>query len=510
MVLLGFAVFTCSANHTVNDINDTNVVSSALTTGDNPNQIAPPLPSSRRDLNIAQRSTAGNADGSFTFTQVINQNSQAPFYTKPAHGGGFGIYSKGNQSFGWMHTFDLFNGDGISITKATLTVHAWDVDSEPFHGKNGEYDQVSVDGKVLNPGFLQGKNNEWSKTTFDIPLTAIMDDGKIHVALDIDIYKKGWLTTVNKSVLTIEYLHVPGNLPPYKPKLKASNDGLASVDTPIKVTVVGPNPPDPNEGDTVNYSYRWFVDIGQGHYIDAAFAGLGVFTGAEIPASVLKVGQKWRVQVLPRDQHRFMGPYAVIDWQPVSKNLPPVANAGDDIIAEQTSHAGAKVSLSAAKSYDPENDPISYFWSWNGGSSAQKDFSATFPAGTTEVTLTVTEIATGKTATDTVNVTVQDTIAPTFRIVRTHYWWLFDDRYRQVAKVIANDAGSIPKMEVQATQKIVDTGKIKPVPAKIQNGSLYIQFTRGYYIRRIFTATLNVKDDAGNAVQKEFIFKTFP
>lgn len=455
--------------------------------------------------------TVTNSDGSFTFTQIVDKDSKPPFYTKPTNGGGFSVYGDKDQDFGWTHIFDLYNKVGMSITSATLTIYAFDIDSDPnLQDQSKEFDQASIDGKVLNPGFLQGKDDELSETSFDIPLSAIIDDGKINVFLDIDIKKLGWRTDVRKSILKINYVYVPGNLPPYKPELEASNNGNAYLGTPLKVKVIGPNPADPNEGDTVSYSYRWFVDIGQGEYIDTKFAGLGEFSGAEIPASVLKVGQKWRVQVLPRDQHKFIGDYALIDWKPVTQNLPPIANAGDDVEVEQVSQEGTQVSLSASKSYDPESDPITYLWTWAGGSSDQRDFSAIFPAGETKVTLTITETETGRQSTDSLIVRVKDTIAPTFSIQRTHYWNLFDDRFRRVAIVTAEDNISKPIIEVKAKQTLLDTGAVIPVPAKIENGNLYIQFTKGFYIRRIFTLNLSVKDTAGNITEKEFIFKTWP
>lgn len=455
--------------------------------------------------------TVTNSDGSFTFTQIVDKDSKPPFYTKPTNGGGFSKESNEDQDFGWTHIFDLYNKVGMSITSATLTINAWDVDSDPnLQDESKEFDQVSIDGKVLNPGFLQGKDEEWSETSFDIPLSAIIDDGKINVFLDIDIKKLGWITKVRKSILKINYVYVPGNLPPYKPELEASNNGNTYLGTPLKVNVTGPNPADPNEGDTVSYSYRWFVDVGQGQYIDTKFAGLGEFSGAEIPASVLKIGQKWRVQVLPRDQHKFIGDYAIIDWKPVSDNLPPIADAGNDVEVEQATQEGTEVSLSASKSYDPESDPITYLWTWVGGSSDKRDFSAIFPAGETKVTLTITETTTGRQSTDSLIVKVKDTIAPTFSIQRTHYWNLFDDRFRRVAIVTTEDNISQPIIEVKAKQTLLDTGAVLPVPAKIENGNLYIQFTKGFYIRRIFTVNLSAKDDAGNITEKEFIFKTLP
>lgn len=94
----------------------------------------------------------------------------------------------------------------------------------------------------------------------------------------------------------------------------------------------------------------------------------------------------------------------------VLQNLPPVADAGPDQTLEQTSPAGAEVTLNASGSYDPYGDPLTYNWTWNGGSASGVNPTLTFPQGTTTVTLSVSD---GKyTSTDTVNITVQDTTAP--------------------------------------------------------------------------------------------------
>jgi hypothetical protein len=94
----------------------------------------------------------------------------------------------------------------------------------------------------------------------------------------------------------------------------------------------------------------------------------------------------------------------------VLENLQPVADAGPDQIVEQTSLAGAEVVLNASGSSDPYNDTLTYNWTWAGGSVMGVSPTVLFPAGTTNVTLTVSD---GQfSATDTVNITVQDTTPP--------------------------------------------------------------------------------------------------
>lgn len=95
--------------------------------------------------------------------------------------------------------------------------------------------------------------------------------------------------------------------------------------------------------------------------------------------------------------------------------LVPVADAGPDQTVENTSSAGADVTLDGSGSYDPDNDPLTYDWTWDGGSATGVNPIATFPLGTTTVTLTVSDgIYSDSDTVDitVVNITVIDTTPP--------------------------------------------------------------------------------------------------
>jgi hypothetical protein len=95
----------------------------------------------------------------------------------------------------------------------------------------------------------------------------------------------------------------------------------------------------------------------------------------------------------------------------VSENQPPVADAGPDQTVEQTSAQGAMVTLNGTGSSDPDNDTLTYYWNWTGGSATGATPTALFPVGNTTVTLTVADSQYN--ATDAVNVIVlADTTAP--------------------------------------------------------------------------------------------------
>jgi hypothetical protein len=95
-------------------------------------------------------------------------------------------------------------------------------------------------------------------------------------------------------------------------------------------------------------------------------------------------------------------------------NLPPAADAGLPETAECTGVTGASVTLDGTGSSDPNGDPITFFWSAPGivfDDPTSATPTATFPLGSTDVTLTVTDTS-GETGSDDVVITVIDTTAP--------------------------------------------------------------------------------------------------
>jgi dipeptidyl aminopeptidase/acylaminoacyl peptidase len=93
------------------------------------------------------------------------------------------------------------------------------------------------------------------------------------------------------------------------------------------------------------------------------------------------------------------------------RNRPPVANAGSDLIVSCASPSVTPVTLDGSGSSDPDNDPITYSWSWTGGSASGVKPTISLPPGTTTITLIVNDgNVDGVPAT--VKVTVQDTMPP--------------------------------------------------------------------------------------------------
>jgi hypothetical protein len=94
----------------------------------------------------------------------------------------------------------------------------------------------------------------------------------------------------------------------------------------------------------------------------------------------------------------------------VVQNVAPVADAGPDQTVEQTSPSGAEVILDGSNSSDEYDDPLTYNWTWTGGSASGASPTVMLPAGTTNVTLLVSDGIYNDT--DTVTITIADTMPP--------------------------------------------------------------------------------------------------
>lgn len=93
-------------------------------------------------------------------------------------------------------------------------------------------------------------------------------------------------------------------------------------------------------------------------------------------------------------------------------NRPPVADAGPDQTVEQAYYQGGDVILDGSGSSDPDNDPLTYKWTWDGKSATGVSPTVSLPLGRTTITLVVNDGIVDS-APDIVNITVQDTTPPT-------------------------------------------------------------------------------------------------
>jgi hypothetical protein len=278
--------------------------------------------------------TFDNGDGTYTFKQRIDRYSTPPHYTVPGHGGGFGIYSWFNQDYGWRHDFPAWADPGLVVYSVQLIIRAYDVDSEPHHGQNGEYDGLTVDGVWLSPQYLQGTNGTWSVTTFDVNPSTVTDDGLLNTWLDIDMTHnyRNWATTLNYSQLEILFSYDP-NLAPFPPEVEVVPLGVACEGDDLEVVVTGPTPADP-DGDPVSYDYRWFVLV-NGFWLDDEFAGRGNHTGPVVPAADTLFGDDWKVAVTAVDDKLAQSNAVEAFFEVGECNTPPAIDAlSDDEIDE--------------------------------------------------------------------------------------------------------------------------------------------------------------------------------
>lgn len=185
-----------------------------------------------------------------------------------------------------------------------------------------------------------------------------------------------------------------------------------------------------------------------------------------------------------------------------------VADAGPDQIVEQTSPAGADVILNGSGSTDGQVQPLTYAWTWLGGSATGINPTVTLPLGTTTVTLTVNE---GQFSdTDTVNITVQDTTPPTISVsVSPDTLWPPNHKYVDItANVTVSDI-----CDPSPTVTLVSVKSNEPDDAKgVGDGNTIndIVIVNHYHFKlraerdgtgmgRVYTITYLVTDASGNS-----------
>jgi hypothetical protein len=194
----------------------------------------------------------------------------------------------------------------------------------------------------------------------------------------------------------------------------------------------------------------------------------------------------------------------------VIQNNPPIADAGPDQIAEATSPAGAEIVLNASGSSDPNDDPLTYDWTWTGGSATGVNATAIFPLGTTNVTLTVNDGQYNDT--DTVSITVLDTTPPEITVsVTPDDLWPPNHKYIEVTTAVtAHDiCDSSPTITfVSITSNEPDNAKGIGDGNTIDDIVIVDDFTfklraerAGNGSGRTYTITYQATDASGNTAQ---------
>jgi len=103
--------------------------------------------------------------------------------------------------------------------------------------------------------------------------------------------------------------------------------------------------------------------------------------------------------------------YNIIKYSKGVQNNPPLPEAGVARTAECSGTYGAAFTLAGSGSSDPDGDQLSYTWTGPFGTKTGEITTVALPLGTHTITLTVDD-SKGGTATDTIELTVQDTTSP--------------------------------------------------------------------------------------------------
>jgi len=196
------------------------------------------------------------------------------------------------------------------------------------------------------------------------------------------------------------------------------------------------------------------------------------------------------------------------------ENQPPVADAGADQTIE--CNRGGTVTLDGSASSDTDGDPITFAWKQLSGptvtliaAGATATFAAA-PPGTYEFELTVTDDK-GASDTDTVQVVIQDTVAPTLTVALSpNVLWPPNHRLVNIsARLSSGDAcDASPTLRLKSiTSNEPDNGTGDGDTAFDIQGAGYGSDDRSFRMRaerkgngcgRVYTVTYEAVDDSGN------------
>ncbi len=263
-----------------------------------------------------------------------------------------------------------------------------------------------------------------------------------------------------------------------------------------------PTEPDPDHAYDQVALVGPFVASPDGGLFTRSFAAQGPgFGQPRTPLRLGSDGDRFAVAVEPTSQ----GPEILVlfDLRP---NGAPVGAAGPDQTIECTGPVGALVALDAGGSSDPDNDPLVYSWSGPFGTAAGPSPTVTVPLGTWTITLTVTDPA-GAVSTDTVVVTVRDTVAPTLQVRAVpDRLWPPDGRLAPV--VVSITTGDLCDPQPIVTLVSITSNDPRFDPAGDVSGASYGTADRVVFLRakrtggiggRTYTLTYAATDHSGNA-----------
>jgi hypothetical protein len=110
------------------------------------------------------------------------------------------------EDWDWMHNVkSLVPADANGIQSATVSIYAWDVDTE-----EGEIDIIYANGVKLGTlqGMAAGQDRTWTTTVFNLPPSVVQElwrSGEVTIFIDIDYDVVGDRVDIGSSTLTVNY-----------------------------------------------------------------------------------------------------------------------------------------------------------------------------------------------------------------------------------------------------------------------------------------------------------------
>ena len=203
-----------------------------------------------------------------------------------------------------------------------------------------------------------------------------------------------------------------------------------------------------------------------------------------------------------------------VDIPDIHVNVAPAADAGPDQIVECSSPNGTEVRLDGSGSRDPDDDSLTYTWNWQDGTTTTTENTVftSFPLGTHLVTLIVDDG--DLTNTDTVDITVQDTAAPTLSLsLSPNSLWAPNHKLVKVTADIemGDSCDDSPTVKlVSITSNEADDGKgdghtngdIQEAEFGTDDREFWLRTERaGHGLGRVYTVTYEATDASGNVTE---------
>ena len=240
-------------------------------------------------------------------------------------------------------------------------------------------------------------------TATDISLVTITNDAPAD-GFPLGTTIVNWTAEDESGNTTTDTQNVTVSLAPGVPIANAGPDQIVKSNDIVVLDGTGST-----DTDGVIRNYAWEQITGPTVYISNSRTSVASFIAPNVASDTVLT---FKLTIMD-DDHRYGTDMVDITVQPLVSNQPPVANAG----ADQTVVEGDSVILDASGSNDPDGAISSYSWQQNAGptvslsdnSVVQPSFTA--PEVTDDTVLTFVVTVTddvGATATDEVNITVQD------------------------------------------------------------------------------------------------------